>query len=334
MTTLPKTTLLDRFLNAISVSGWQYFVESPTHPFLVRIWAGEEFRTIRLYIWNVTSGGPSSVRPRGEYRIQITGVTSPLVMTTGIQTLLLGWEEEKDTFTAFDAAKHQSFGSSPSIQVSLSTLEKAAENGYAFQRRGNDETIVAFVPDQMANYISRQSQLHTLGRNEFEETALDNLLAEDPQTIDGFEQVPIERQSMLTTVSRWARERTFRDRVLRAYQHRCSVCRLQLKIVQAAHIVPVNVPGSTDLTSNGLALCPSDHAAYDSGLLGVFPNYHIVVNLTRLEDLRNQNLHGGEETILGRVCNTIVVPSIESERPSPTYLELGMKVRGWPNNLA
>ena len=202
----------------------------------------------------------------------------------------------------------------------------------SFQRRGNGETIVALVPDQMTNYISRQSQLHTLGRDEFEETALSNLLIEEPETIAGFEQVPIERQSMLTEVSRWARDRTFRDRVLRAYGHRCSVCLLQLRLVQAAHIVPVNVPGSTDLTSNGLALCPSDHAAYDGGLLGVSPNYQIVVNQTILEDLRNQNLHGGEDNILERVGTTIVIPFNESDRPSPQYLQHGMEVRGWADN--
>ena len=288
---------------------------------------------VRLYIWNITSGGPATVRPQGEYRIQITGVTSPLLVTPGIQTLLLGWEDDSKTFTAFDVQRHRTFGSSPSIQVRLATLQRAAETGYAFQARGNEETVVAFVADQMANYISRQYQLHSIGRNEFEENALASLLQEELQNIDGFEKVTTERQNILTTVSRWARERTFKDRVLRAYGHQCSVCRLQLQLVQAAHIVPVNTPGSNDLTSNGIALCPSDHLAYDRGLLGVSPDYRVLVNSTKLEELHNLNLSGGQDSILNRVGSSIVIPSREPERPNPEYLQRGLQIRRWPDNL-
>lgn len=334
MANLSKPALLERFLQAVSSSGWQSLVQPPRqHPFMVNLWSGADAYSVRIYIWNVTPGGPATVRPQGEYRIQITGVSSPMLVTPNTQTLLLGWEDETETFTAYDIQRHRVFGSSPSIQVRLATLQKALETGYAFQRRGNEETIVAFVPDQMINYISQQSQLHSIGRNQFEETALANLLQEEPQNIDGFDQVSPERQTVLTAVSRYARERTFRDRVLRAYGHQCSVCRLQLQLVQAAHIVPVNTPGSNDLTSNGIALCPSDHLAYDRGLLGVSPNYHIIVNNNKLEDLRSQNLNGGEDSILSRVCSTIVVPSQHSERPNPEYLRRGLQIRGWPDNL-
>ena len=269
MANLSKPDLLGKFLDAISASGWQALVEQPQdHPFSIIVWNGTSTYTVRLYIWNVTPGGPASVRPQGEYRIQITGVPSPLLITPGTHTLLLGWEDDNEIFIAFDVHRHTTFGSSPSIQVSLSTLQRATENGYAFQKRGNEETIIAFAPDQMVNYISQMAHLHTLGRNELEETALTRLL-EEPKEIEGFDRVPIDRQTILTTVSRWARERTFRERVSQAYGHQCSVCRLQLKLVQAAHIVPVNFPSSNDQTSNGIALCPSDHVAYDLSLIHI-----------------------------------------------------------------
>jgi putative restriction endonuclease len=93
--------------------------------------------------------------------------------------------------------------------------------------------------------------------------------------------------------------------------------------------VPVHIPGSSDLTNNGLALCPSHHAAYDIGLLGVAPNYHVSVNQAKLNDLRAQGFHGGEETILQMVCNTIIIPSQPADRPNPEYLQRGMQIRGW-----
>ena len=272
------------------------------------------------------------MRPSGEYRIQITGVSSPLLATPTIKTLLFGWESETEVFAAFDANRHTTFGSSPSIQVNRNTLQKAHESGYAFQTRGNEETIVAFVPDQVVNYIYQMEQLHTLGRNEFEQIFLTRLLEEEPQALEGFDQESPERQNILTSVSRWARDRNFRNRVLTAYGNQCSVCRLQFRLVQAAHIVPVNFPDSNDLTSNGLALCPTDHIAYDRGLLGISPEYRILINQTKLDEIRHQGLNGGEESLLAKASNSLFLPSQQIERPNPDYLRRGMEVRGWSAN--
>ena len=191
---------------------------------------------------------------------------------------------------------------------------------------------MAFVPDQIVNYIYQMEQLHTLGRNELEQDFLTRLLEEEPQAIEGLGQQIPERQNILTSVSRWARDRNFRSRVLTAYGHQCSVCRLQFKLVQAAHIVPVNFPDSNDLTSNGLALCPTDHIAYDRGLLGISPEYRIVINQPKLEEIRQQGLHGGEDTLLARASNALVLPSQVSQRPNRDYLKRGMEIRGWPVN--
>ena len=330
MARLRKSTLLDRFLNAVSFCGWGCFVESVTHPFLVRIWAGEEFRTVRLYIWNLTSGGPERVRPAGEFRVQITGVQRPLPVTLGVQDLLLGWEEELAVFAAFDVEKHRTYGSSPSIQISLNTLRTAQNVGIAFQERGNAETVVSFIPGQITNYLSRQRELHTLAQVPEEAQILANAAEENPRDAEEFDLIPTERQDAITSVHRWLRDRSFRDRVLRAYQHSCSVCNVQLQMVQAAHIVPVHIPGSNDSTSNGLALCPSHHVAYDAGLLGVTSDYYVVVNNGKLDRLRSLNLNEGEQSILEKVGAPILVPDQLCERPSPELLKLGMEIRGWP----
>lgn len=331
MANLAKSELLERFLESVAICGWQSIVSEPRqHPFLISLWSGIDALRVRLYIWNISPGGPSTVRPEGEYRIQITGVTSPLLTTPGIQSLLLGWEEDRKVFTAYDFRRHLTFGSSPSIQVRASTLERSVELGYAFQRRTNGEIIVALVQDQVVNYISKQADMHRVGVTEFEEDLLENLSQEDLSNTEGFDHIPSERQTTIAAVARFSRERTFRDRVLRAYSHQCSVCRLQLDLVQAAHIVPVKVPGSTDLTSNGLALCPNDHLAYDKGLLGVSPEYRILCNHSKLEELRMEGFQGGEETLLVKASNTIVLPGRASDRPNPDYLRRGMEVRGWP----
>jgi putative restriction endonuclease len=65
---------------------------------------------------------------------------------------------------------------------------------------------------------------------------------------------------------------SFSQRVLLAYRHSCSVCRLKHhELLDAAHIVPdADVRGMPSVT-NGLALCKLHHAAFDSYIIGISP---------------------------------------------------------------
>jgi putative restriction endonuclease len=52
-----------------------------------------------------------------------------------------------------------------------------------------------------------------------------------------------------------------------AYGNRCAVTRVQLRLVDAAHILPVGTTGSADHVRNGIALSPTYHRAFDAGLI-------------------------------------------------------------------
>jgi len=73
------------------------------------------------------------------------------------------------------------------------------------------------------------------------------------------------------------RDPSFRQRVLRAYEHRCAVCGLDLRIgsttaaIEAAHIQWFQAKGP-DIESNGLALCSLHHKVFDLGGFTVFPD--------------------------------------------------------------
>ena len=73
-----------------------------------------------------------------------------------------------------------------------------------------------------------------------------------PQEI---ERIAPERQRVVASVARLTRAADFRRRVMRAYATTCAVTGMQLRLVDAAHILPVGAEGSTDATSNGLC-CP------------------------------------------------------------------------------
>lgn len=61
---------------------------------------------------------------------------------------------------------------------------------------------------------------------------------------------------------------------LDAYKKTCCVCRRQLGLVQAAHIIPHSEPDSPNTVQNGLAMCIEHHRLYDDSLLLPGPGQH------------------------------------------------------------
>ena len=84
------------------------------------------------------------------------------------------------------------------------------------------------------------------------------------------------------SAQRRRRDPGFRERVLRAYEHRCCVCGFSLRIshvpagLEAAHIEWHHV-GGPDTEQNGLALCALHHKLFDLGVFTVEPSEHRLV---------------------------------------------------------
>lgn len=89
-------------------------------------------------------------------------------------------------------------------------------------------------------------------------------------------------------------QRVFRARVLTAYQEQCAFCRLRHpQLLDAAHIIPDKEKGGEPVIPNGLSLCKIHHAAFDSNLIGVNPDYHIIVREDILRELDGPMLKHG-----------------------------------------
>lgn len=114
-------------------------------------------------------------------------------------------------------------------------------------------------------------------------------------------------------------QRSFRDRVLRAYRETCSVCRLKhSRLLDAAHIVPDSDEGGEPVVSNGLTLCKIHHAAFDGKYFGIRSDYRIVVRPEILEEKDGPMLRHGLQEINDR---QIIVPRSTHERPDPERLK-------------
>lgn len=127
------------------------------------------------------------------------------------------------------------------------------------------------------------------------------------------------RSYITTTVRQRIHQRSFRERVLRAYQEQCALCRLRHEeLLDAAHIIPDGEPGGEPIIPNGLTLCKLHHAAFDRQFLAIRPDYIIEV---RADILREKDgpmlLHG----LQGMHDKRIILPRVARERPSPALLE-------------
>jgi len=333
MALLSKDELLDRVVDAVRLSGWTAIVLAEGRPFRIRAIKREESVSLLVYIWNITSGGPETVRPAGELRIQITGVEPPLAVDRGSLTLLLGWHDELSVFAGYDVVRHRTFSrASPSLQVRQTTLENAAQRGMAAQHRTSQDIVVGFTPDQFMNYATHQAELHQF-RTGVEFEVLQAATAGQDIPEEDVDALPAPRQPVIRTVQQWPRLRSFRIGVLAAYDGHCAICRIQLDLVEAAHIIPVGHPESNEMKCNGLALCPLHHDAYDDALLGVGDNYHIVANAARLDDLVARGIGTGADLFRTLHCSTILLPPSQPDRPRPAYLREGLRVRGWPADM-
>ncbi len=330
MSRLPKRDLLERLMRAIYDSDWDFFVLSDHHPFRLQIYRADESYRVRIYIWNLTHGG-GKARPREEYRIQITGLSIPrFELEPGGKTLILGWWEEAGVFVGFDFQKHSGLlGASPSIQIRQEALEQARLNGFALYNKGNQEIAIAFKPDFLLEYIRNLEALHSFGDSEHDISVLDEVAASpdlvNEEIIESLSSQP--RRNVVVSVRKRLRDASFQARVLMSYNHRCAVCGLQMRLIEAAHIIPVSHEQSTDETSNGIALCVLHHRAYDRALIYIAPTYHIHLNPRKIQELEAVGVVGGLTMFTGMLRTMIIVPPSPLDRPKADYLRQANIIR-------
>jgi putative restriction endonuclease len=121
------------------------------------------------------------------------------------------------------------------------------------------------------------------------------------------------------TVKVRLQQRSFREKVLDAYRSQCAFCRLKHReLLDAAHIIPDNLPESRPTIDNGLSLCKLHHAAYDSFMIGVTPDYVIQVRQDILEEEDGPVLQHG---LKGLHNTSLILPSSRNHYPSRDALD-------------
>jgi putative restriction endonuclease len=136
---------------------------------------------------------------------------------------------------------------------------------------------------------------------------------------DALQEATIRRRYATRVFRQRLHQTAFRERVVRAYQHHCAVCRLRREeLLEAAHIMPDADPMGEPSVPNGVALCRLHHAAFDRYLIGIRPDCIIEVRRDVLEESDGPMLIHGLQGFHGA---RLIVPRQQSWKPDPRLLE-------------
>src|ERR1700733_15293927 len=181
MARLSKAQLLERFEEAVRLSGWSLlYLAKALNPAQYQVYCEDRSCRVKVYIWNITHGG--ATRAVDEYRIQITGVYE-FEPENGVRNLILGWWDDVSVVSGWDIRQHVGvLGASPSMQVSQPALRQSLLTGFAPYVNRNGETAVAFRPDFIGTYIEFLEHIHDSGTLPLEANMLTRL-SEDPDSV-------------------------------------------------------------------------------------------------------------------------------------------------------
>lgn len=79
----------------------------------------------------------------------------------------------------------------------------------------------------------------------------------------------------------------FKREIPKIYNNTCAITNVSM--VDACHIVPFS-EGYDDTLTNGIALCPNMHRAFDRGLISISDNYKVILNKKFVESKSVYNL--------------------------------------------
>ncbi len=169
---------------------------------------------------------------------------------------------------------------------------------------------VYIIGDDQSHLTFKVAVDDALPAFEYSEASLSHQIAEVSDT----------RHAYLTaTVKVRLQQRSFREKVLDAYRSQCAFCRLKHReLLDAAHIIPDNLPAGKSTIQNGLSLCKLHHSAYDSFIIGVTPDYIIHVRQDVLEEEDGPVLQHG---LKGLHKTNLILPSSKNNYPSREALE-------------
>lgn len=345
-----ERAVANALIESMREAGWQLAKRLPpgdvSNPARFTFRRGEAERCFIIHArrltpqWREGEEPSTHGRPPGEFHAQMifdgdqrgAGVRNRLRQEEGALTLLMGYylPEDEYIFAAYDPSRHMEYAYSKSLQIQQETLRRAEQYGIALQTRATGERIVAFRARFFPDYVDAFEDLHTVPETSLAEEASVDMRPEVRAVLLPVEEVkpeaappelePRDRQRLVGTVTRLSRNAKF-SAAIRGVYDRCAICGFQYgDMIEAAHIVPVSDPTSSDAYDNGLGLCPLCHKLYDKGYVLVDGDCRIHLHPRFRDKFEAQGKAGSLDDLQSRLRERLWLPRDEMYRPSPERL--------------
>jgi putative restriction endonuclease len=202
------------------------------------------------------------------------------------ETFLLGYEPEMNLFAGFNPQQHLSVcldhflyaldhcSKAPSaeyVEVEDNILEKAAETGFWVDKSKNGKIVVAFWPEMLPFYTKFAGDIYDYACDEKILEVLQHSLRTRglPKLKEGM--LDPAQTNFVLRITKEHADANFKTRVKRAYNYTCALSGMQLRLIDAAHILRASHEESNDEISNGIVLQPTLHRAMDTRI--IYPVY-------------------------------------------------------------
>lgn len=100
--------------------------------------------------------------------------------------------------------------------------------------------------------------------------------------------------------------------------------------MDAAHILPVPSERSSEHITNGIALSPTIHRAFDNGLAFLNEDYVMLLNEEKVRELTNENLHSGLSQMQNMLQGRIHLPADRRQWPNVQFIVEANRYRRIP----
>ncbi len=163
-----------------------------------------------------------------------------------------------------------------------------------------DPNLAELLRDETARNILRRTLLTAYFRHQTLIVTTDPDTHLDDLKREMLEESPAEYRTKLSALKKkldpetyqievYARDTLFRREIVRLYDDTCCITDIRVSapysfsMVDACHIVPFHKTFNNHPT-NGIALCPNLHRAFDKGAISVDDDYRVIVSRTFVEN--------------------------------------------------
>jgi len=248
------------------------------------------------------------------------------------QTIILGYEPTRKIFAGLGSGGDRG-DFSPTLgrlRVPLDLLDKGSREGMAFSEWINQwkfqEAMVVFRPDLLLDYVQALEDIHYMIKSDEAREYMQAWSLASAPPANMLAMVSTEEKEVIEKTKKRIRDKDFRKRILAAYDNRCAVTGVKLRLVDAAHIYPAKFLDSSEAVGNGILLSPTLHRAFDRGLIFLDEEYVMRINEKKVSRLVRDRLDDGIEEFCSLLEKQIHLPE-PSQRPDKSYIERALVVR-------